>query len=81
MCEGEFTFLHNMSTGRVIADPANYYEKMADRAYGANCLAYLGLSSEVVGYQVKSLNAVKSIIAGGANTEKGVCVSPTTMNK
>ena len=72
--------LHNMTTGRRYKDPANYYDKLADRAYGATRIHYIDLSIEVLGYQVKTLNAVKSIISTGVNTEKGAYVSAATLN-
>lgn len=74
-------YLHNMSTGRRISDPSDYYDKQADRAFGATKVKYLSLSAEVLGYQVKCTSAIKNIIATGKNTENGAYVSAAIMNQ
>lgn len=73
-------YLHNLTTGRVHKDPADYYATLANRAYGASKINYLNLSSEVLQYQSKILRAVQSIISTGTNTENGAYVSAAILN-
>jgi len=74
------TTLHNLTTGTVITNPSDYYDRMADRAYGANRIKYLGLASEVMGYEIKAMQAIRSIQQGGSNTGGGVYVNAATLN-
>ena len=75
------TTLHNLTTGAVITDPGSYYNRQADRAYGANRISYMNLASEVMRHELKAMQAVSSILKGGANTGGGVYVSAATLNK
>ena len=75
----EYT-LHNLSTGRTISNPSEYYDKLADRAYGASRIHYMDLSIEVLEYQGKMLSAIVNVLKGGANTFDGVFVSAEELN-
>jgi len=75
------TTLHNLTTGRVITNPSDYYSGLADRAYGANRINYLSLASEVLGHEIKANRAVASILQGGGNTGNGVYVNAATLNR
>ena len=50
------TTLHNLTTGRTIEEPYDYYDKMADRYYGNTKLAYLKLALEVSEESLYALN-------------------------
>lgn len=76
----QFT-LHNLSTGQTITDPSNYYQKLADHAWGAEALNYMDLSIETLEHQQNMLVAVNSILKGGSNTSNGVFVAAETLNK
>ena len=39
--------LHNLTAGTKIKDPTEYYQKLADRAFGGNKLMYLDIISEI----------------------------------
>ena len=74
------TFLHNHSTGKYITDPVSYYDKMAKRAFGANKVRYIDLSSKVKENEIKALRALQSILKNGNNSESGVYVSAETLS-
>jgi hypothetical protein len=76
----QFT-LHNMTTGSTIKNPDSYYQKLADRSAGMTRIHYMDLSSEVLKYQVKMLEATRSCLSGGANTWNGVYVTAAELNQ
>lgn len=76
----QFT-LHNMTTGSTIRNPDSYYQKLADRSAGMTRIHYMDLSSEVLKYQVKMLEATRSCLSGGANTWNGVYVTAAELNQ
>lgn len=51
----DITTLHNLSTGRRITDPSDYYKTQAKRYYGASRIKYLNLSLEI---STESLHAL-----------------------
>lgn len=73
--------LHNITKGTKITNPADYYENLANRAYGATKLHYMELQSEVQGHYFKMLSAMSSILGGGSNTYDGVFVDANTLNQ
>ena len=76
----QFT-LHNMTTGSTIKNPDSYYQKLADRSAGMTRIHYMDLSSEVLKYRVKMLEATRSCLSGGANTWNGVYVTAAELNQ
>ncbi|MBD5133313.1 MAG: S-layer homology domain-containing protein [Clostridiales bacterium] len=60
--------LHNLTTGRVINDPATYYGNMANRQYGASKLHYMDLQLEVLEH-----------LAG--ETKSGTYISPEALSQ
>ena len=47
---------YNLDTGKAIKQPGDYYEKQAEKYWGANKLAYMELVSEYLGLEVSSYN-------------------------
>lgn len=72
--------LHNMATGRTIVNPTDYYDRQADRAFGATKFHYMDLSSEILKHQINMLNATSNILKGGANTFSGAYVPAAELN-
>jgi len=73
------TVLHNLTDGTTIKNPSNYYANLANRAYGANRLAYMDLRSEVMGKELQAMKAVSNVLSTGVNNGPGVYVSPSAM--
>ena len=71
--------LHNRTTGATIEDPAKYYDKQADRAWGASRSQYLTLENEVLSNQQQMLKAMVSILKGQGNTFGGTYVDAQTL--
>lgn len=71
--------LHNRTTGATIEDPAKYYDKQADRAWGASRSQYLTLENEVLSNQQQMLKAMVSILKGHGNTFGGTYVDAQTL--
>ena len=44
------TTLHNLTDGTCIENPEDYYDKLADRYYGADRLHYLSMAGEILKY-------------------------------
>lgn len=72
--------LHNITKGTKIVDPVNYYEKMADRAFGASRLHYIDLALEVNRHHLDMLKALQSIMETGTNTFDGAYVPASILN-
>lgn len=72
--------LHDLATGDTIEDPMSYYNKMADRYYGANKTHYWDLATEAGEYQVKALKALQNIWKGGSDNGGGAYVGADYLN-
>lgn len=73
--------LHNLTTGAVITNPDSYYQKQANRAFGASKIAYMKLANEIIGYHTKMLQAMKAVLESGQNTWSGIYVDATTLSQ
>nr|MBQ5811823.1 copper amine oxidase N-terminal domain-containing protein [Clostridia bacterium] len=69
------TVLHNITKGTKIKNPADYYDKQADRAYGANKLYYMNLKGDMLKAELKAMEGY----VGKSN--EGYYVSAATLNK
>lgn len=74
------TTLHNITKGKTITNPADYYDRLADSAWGANKLHYMDLKSDVLGARGQCLNGIKEGLISGASTGTGVFVPASTLN-
>lgn len=73
--------LHNLTQGTTIADPAQYYNNLIDRAYGQNKLNYYNLYEDFLGHYQTALNAMVSVLQGGGNTASGSFVNAEYLNQ
>ncbi len=76
----EQTTLHNITDNQTIVDPDKYYDKLADRYYGANKIHYWDLSNECLEYEISAGKALVSIMQNGTNTGSGCYVDANTLN-
>lgn len=74
----EFT-LHNITDGTKITDPDDYYDRLADRYYGASKIKYWDMANEIRGHHIKMMQAMSSVLKGGSNTYGGVFVDKATL--
>ena len=68
-------YLHNISQGSVIENPADYYQKSADDYYGSSKIRYMDLQKDALSAQAKALQG----FLGG--TDKGMFVDAATLNQ
>lgn len=74
------TTLHNITTGRSIKDPYEYYSKYADRYFGANRIKYMNYATEALSKEIVCLNALSSILSTGKDPGTGAYVDARTLN-
>lgn len=74
------TTLHNITKGKTITNPEDYYDRLADSAWGANKLHYMDLKSDVLGARVQCLKGISDGLSTGASTGTGVFVPASTLN-
>ena len=67
-------FLHNITKGTRIEDPANYYSRLANNYWGASKIHYLDLAIDANSAAIKALNGFV-----GKNDE-GYFVGASTLN-
>lgn len=72
--------LHNLTTGQTITDPDDYYNNLANRAYGASKIQYMELANEITGLHMKMLQAMKTVLEGGTDTWTGAFVDAATLS-
>ena len=68
-------YLHNLSQGSVIENPADYYNRLAGDYWGSDKIKYMNLQKDALSAQA---NALKGF--AGA-TDKGIAVDAATLNK
>lgn len=73
--------LHNLTQDKVITDPADYYQSLADRKYGMEKIKYINLKGEVLAHSVEMSEAILSVLETGKNTGNGVYVNAATLNR
>lgn len=73
--------LHNLTTGKTIEDPESYYDKLVSRSYGQQKLHYWDLQIEMMEHLQTALNAMASVLKGGANTATGNFASAEYLNQ
>ncbi len=74
------TTLHNITTGRTIKDPEEYYDKQASAAWGANRLKYMNLKSEVMAKELVCMREYSNILKTGKHSGAGAYVDARTLN-
>lgn len=74
------TTLHNITKGKTIVDPENYYDKLASSAWGANRIHYMDLKSEVMKKELICLREYAEILKSGTHSGAGVYVNAATLN-
>ena len=72
--------MHNISTGRTITDPYDYYSDLADYYYGATALRYMDLAGDALSAEIKANNAMISILKNGIDPGTGAYVNAATLN-
>ena len=74
------TTLHNMTTGETIEEPFDYYNKLADRAYGASKSYYMGLANTARGKELVAMRAFSDVLKTGSHSGEGAYVSAAELN-
>ena len=64
-------YLHDLTTGKVLHDPARYYENKADRSYGGDKTKELNNANAVIDAGIHALDAIQSVLGNGVNTGTG----------
>lgn len=73
--------LHNLTTGKTIEDPESYYDKLVSRSYGQQKVHYWDLQTDMMDHLQTALNAMLSVLKGGANTATGNFVNAEYLNQ
>lgn len=73
--------LHNLSTGKTIDDPDDYYRIQANRAFGGTKLRYLALASEVTEKMAAAAQGIADALESGKHSGAGTFVDAKTLNK
>jgi hypothetical protein len=74
------TTLHNLSTGKTIKNPYDYYDNLADRSYGATKIHYMGLANEVYGKEILAMRGISDMLSTGSHSGVGAYVDAATLN-
>ena len=73
--------LHNLTTNTYTNDPVDYYNNLANRAYGASKLQYMKLANEINAQHIEMLRAMSSILSGGPNTTTGYFMDAAALSR
>lgn len=73
------TVLHNLSTGRIIDDPANYFGKLADKYTGDQGKEYNNLKIEFLAVESEIITSYGNFLHKGTNDGKGTYVPANKM--
>ena len=74
------TTLHNITTGKYITDPADYYDSLAYRAWGDSRIHYMDLESEVRKYELYAMQGVVDMLSKGSHSGAGAFVDASRLN-
>lgn len=74
------TTMDNLTKGKSIADPADYYDILSDRYYGQERIDYMNLSLEVMKKESIALQNIKSMLTNGTHSGEGAYVSASMLN-
>ena len=74
------TTLHNISTGKRITSPYNYYDNLADDYYGADRIHYLELANEILSKETIALKGISDMLKYGTHSGEGAFVSANKLN-
>ena len=72
--------LHNITKNQRIEDPQKYYERMANRYYGAEKIKYLNMANDALGKTIVAQRELTSVLATGTHSGVGVYVTPSYMD-
>ncbi len=73
------SILHNLTSGRIIEEPADYYGKLADKYKGNQKKEYSNLQNEFLAAEEKIISAYDNVVNTGINNGSGSYVSADKM--